>query len=74
MYELIGIDGTKKQRPTNFELRPVGFGIQNIPAILEAAKAANSEWVVVEQDTPSMGLSPMECAKKSLDYIKSLEW
>ena len=74
MYELIGIDGTKKQRPTNFELRPVGFGIQNIPAILEAAKAANSEWVVVEQDTPSMGLTPMECAKKSIDYIKSLEW
>lgn len=74
MYELIGVDGTRKQRPANFELRPVGFGIQNIPAILEAAKAAGSEWVVVEQDFPSMGLTPMECAKKSIDYLKSLEW
>ena len=74
MYELIGIDGTKKQRPTNFELRPVGSGIQNIPAILEAAIAAGSEWVVVEQDFPSMNLTPMECAKKSIDYIKTINW
>ena len=74
MYELIGVDGTRKQRPTNFELRPVGSGIQDIPAILEAAKAAGSEWVVVEQDLPSMGLTPIECAKKSIEYIKTIEW
>lgn len=74
MYELIGIDGTRKQRPSKFELRPVGSGIQDIPAILEAAISAGSEWVVIEQDNPSMNLTPMECAKKSIDYIKSLKW
>lgn len=74
MYELIGIDGTRKQRPANFELRPIGSGIQNIPSILNAATAAGSEWVVVEQDFPSMDLTPMECAKKSIDYIKTINW
>ena len=73
MYELIGIDN-KPVRPKKFELRPVGHGLQDVPAILEAAKEAKSEWVVVEQDTPSMGLTPMECAKKSIDYLKSFEW
>ena len=74
MYELIGIDKTIKKRPANFQLRPVGYGIQDIPAILDAANVAGSEWVVVEQDFPSMDLTPMECAKKSIDYIKTINW
>ena len=74
MYELIGIEKKAPQRPSNFEFRPVGKGCQNFPAILDAAKAAGAEWVVVEQDAPSMGLSPLECAKESIDYLKSFEW
>lgn len=74
MYELIGVKNTKPTRPTNFELRPVGSGVQNIPAILEAAKDAGTEWVVVEQDTATMGLTPLESAKKSIDYLRSFEW
>ncbi len=74
MYELIGIEKTAPKRPSNFEFRPVGKGNQDFPAILAAAKAAGSEWVVVEQDEPSMGLTPMECIKTSIDYLKSFEW
>ena len=72
MYELIGIE--KKAEPTSqkFELRPVGSGKQNFPAILDAAEKAGSEWIVVEQDNPSMGLSPMECARKSREYLKTI--
>ncbi len=72
MYALIGID--KKAEPASdaFELRPVGSGKQDFPAILEAARDAGSEWVVVEQDEPSMGLSRLECAAKSRAYLKSI--
>ena len=72
MYELIGIDRKAPVRPSNFEFRPVGSGIQNFPAILDAAKDAGAEWVIVEQDNPSMGLTPMECIEKSRTYLKSI--
>ncbi len=72
MYELIGIEKKTPKKPGNFEFRPVGSGLQNFPAILEAAEAASAEWLIVEQDEPSMGLTPLECAKKSIDYLKSL--
>ena len=71
MYELIGIE-TKPVRPEGFEFRPVGSGKQDFPAILAAAKDAGALWVVVEQDSPSMGLTPLECAKKSIDYVKTI--
>ena len=73
MYELIGID--KKVEHTNtFEFRPVGFGNQNIPDILAASEKAGAGWVVVEQDQPSMGKTPLECAKMSRDYLQLLGW
>ena len=72
MYELIGIEKKTPKKPGNFEFRPVGSGLQDFPAILEAAERAGSEWLVVEQDEPSMSLTPLECAKKSIDYLKSL--
>ncbi len=72
MYELIGIKSEAPKRPGNFELRPVGSGIQDFPAILKAAEAAGTEWVVVEQDNPSMGLTPMESIKKSREYLRTL--
>ena len=74
MYELIGIEKKAPTRPSGFEFRPVGSGLQDFPAILDAAKDAGAEWVVVEQDNPSMGLTPMESIKKSIDYLKSFEW
>ena len=72
MYELIGIEKKAPARPSGFEFRPVGSGLQNIPEILKAADEAGAEWLVVEQDEPSMNLTPFECAKKSIKYLKSL--
>ncbi len=74
MYELIGINATAPKRPSNFEFRPVGAGLQNFPEILAAAKEAGAEWVVVEQDKPSMGLTALESIEKSINYLKSLNW
>ena len=72
MYELIGIEKKAPTRPSNFEFRPVGAGLQNFPAILDAAEKAGAQWVVVEQDSPSMGLTAMECAEKSREYLRTL--
>lgn len=72
MYELIGIDNKASKRPSGFEFRPVGAGLQNFPEIIAASKKAGSEWLVVEQDQPSMGLSPLECAAKSREYLRSI--
>lgn len=73
MYALIGIDeGEEKDTDGKFEFRPVGSGVQNFPAILEAAEKAGTKWVVVEQDEPSLGLSRMESAQKSFEFLKSL--
>lgn len=71
-YALIGLNEDEKKENTAFEFRPVGYGIQDIPAIIEAAKAAGSKWLVVEQDQPSMGKTPIECAQTSIEYLKSL--
>ena len=72
MYELIGIESKKKADDTPFEFRPVGYGVQDIPAIVAAAEYAGAGWVVVEQDQPSMGLDPLACAEKSIAYLKSI--
>lgn len=75
MYALIGIDEDKEEEEeSTFEFRPVGYGMQNIPSILEASVDAGASWVVVEQDSPSMGKTPIESAKLSRDYLKSLGW
>ncbi len=72
MYELIGIDRKAPERPKNFEFRPVGYGCQDFAKILAAAEKAGTEWVVVEQDRPSMDKTPMECAEMSIKYLNTL--
>lgn len=74
MYALIGIDDgeQKPAEDTPFELRPVGYGKQDFAKILSACKTVGANWVVVEQDNPSMGKTPMECAELSINYLKNL--
>ncbi len=72
MYALIGIDeNEKKDTGGKFEFRPVGYGVQDFPAILKASEEVGAEWVIVEQDMPSMGKTPMECAEMSINYLKN---
>ncbi len=72
MYELIGIEKKAEASAEKFELRPVGSGKQDFPAILKASEESGVTWVIVEQDNPSMGLTPMECAAKSRAYLKTI--
>ena len=73
MYELIGIvDDRQVAEVKAFEFRPLGLGVQNFPEILKACKDAGASWVVVEQDSPSMGKTSMECAETSINYLKTI--
>jgi sugar phosphate isomerase/epimerase len=73
MYELI--DGGEVKADENvvpFELRPVGYGIQDVLSIFKASEKAGAEMVIVEQDRPALGRDSLECAKLSIEYIKNI--
>ena len=72
-YALIGMaDDSAKEGEIEFEFRPVGHGCQDFPAICAAAKQAGADWVIVEQDD-SRGRTPLEAARLSIDYLKTLD-
>lgn len=73
MYKLIGIDGGDKKAANAFEFRPVGYGVQDFPSILNAAVKAGAKWLVVEQDA-HYDNTAMDDIKLSLEYLEKLEW
>lgn len=74
MYKLIGINDDEKQEKNTFEFRPLGYGKQNVQAIVDAAKDAGAGWIIAEQDEPSMGKSRMECAEMSYKYMQTIKY
>ena len=72
-YALIGLNEDEKKSNTAFEFRPLGCDVQNVPDLVKAAEAAGSKWLIIEQDQPSMGKSPMECAAMSMEYLKKVK-
>ena len=74
MYKLIGIDSEETEVKNTFEFRPLGYGRQNVQAIVDAAKDAGAEWIIAEQDEPSMGKSRLECAQMSMDYMQNIKY
>jgi sugar phosphate isomerase/epimerase len=71
-YDLIG-EAKKARQAGAFPFRAVGYGIQDIPGVLKASEEAGAKWVVVEQDLPSPGKTPIECARDSLNYLNGLK-
>ena len=69
MYERLGTGNLHDSKP--FGLYNVNQRIQDFPAILEAAEEAGVEYVIVEQDA-SVDRDPMEAAKMSREYLKTL--
>ena len=75
VYALIDTEGKAQkgasQADTGFDYRPLGMGIQDMPAILAACEAAGTEYVIVEQDESS-DRPPMEAIAISRQYLASL--
>lgn len=75
LYKLIGIDDDEEQEDEDaFSFMPVGHGMQDMPSILAASEKAGAQWVVVEQDNPAKGSTPLESVKLSREYLKALGW
>ena len=73
LYELIGIeDGAEAAGEEEFSFKPVGYGVQDMPAIIAASEASGAKWLIVEQDRPDAGNDELSAAKKSVDYLRSL--
>ena len=75
VYALIDDTGKAKEpaskEDNGFEFCPLGMGIQDFPAILQAAERVGIEYVFVEQDE-SKNRPPLEAARISREYLKSL--
>ncbi|HJD24107.1 MAG TPA: sugar phosphate isomerase/epimerase [Firmicutes bacterium] len=74
VYALIddqGNAGEAEKAENDFRFQPLGMGVQDIPAILAAAEDAGAGVVVVEQDE-SPDRPPLEAARLSREYLKSL--
>lgn len=54
-----------------FDFRPVGHGMLSYPAIMKAIENTDIEWLIVEQDRPNGDMTSLECAAKSVAYLKS---
>ena len=52
--------------------RAIGEGALDFAPIIGAAKSGGVEWLCVEQDEPSPGKTPMECALMSIAHLKTL--
>ena len=75
VYALIDKDGNEQKsnsrEEAGFKFTPIGYGIQDWESILGAAEDAGVECVIVEQDS-SPDRDPLEAAKMSREYLKSL--
>ena len=75
VYALIDKDGNEQKTPSRderaFYFRPVGSGMQDIPAIIETALAGGAEYFIVEQDQ-SYEQDSLEAAKQSREYLRSI--
>ena len=76
-YALISKDGSGKddakvdQSDIAFEFRPVGYGCQDVPSVVKAGLEAGAGWFIVEQDQ-WYDRHPLEAAKMSIDYLRSI--
>ena len=69
-YALIGGAG-EASADVPFMFKPMGYGCQDVKAIVEAALDSGTEWFIVEQDA-STERTPLEDAKLSADTMNAL--
>lgn len=75
VYDLIGTDGGTAKKASKeengFEFRPLGQGMMDFGKVLAACEDAGTDLVIVEQDKTYGGMTELEAAKISRDYLKN---
>lgn len=51
---------------------PLGEGVLDFAPMVREASSLDVEWLCVEQDDPTPGLTPMECTERSMAHLCSL--
>ena len=72
-YALIGIenDNQGEDEGGKFEFRPLGDGVVDLAAVIEAAKVNGVKWLCIEQDEPtSIAKDAFEGPQRSVDYLR----
>ncbi len=72
-YALIGLNEDEERENTAFEFRPLGYGVQNVAALVKTAEEGGSKWLIIEQDQPSLGKTPLECVEMAIKYLKKVQ-
>lgn len=67
------VDDAKDKPAGEFGFRPCGYGRQDMKSIVAAAEKAGAEWLIVEQDNPSLGKTALECCEMSIKYLKEMK-
>lgn len=75
VYDLIGTDGKTEKKASRedngFEFTPLGMGLQHFDKILAACEECGTETVIVEQDKTYGGMTELEAARISREYLKN---
>lgn len=53
-------------------LMPLGEGVMDIPNLIAECKKSGTKWYIIEQDDPTPGKTPLECAEISIGYLKKV--
>ena len=69
-----GFENTKGERPEGCAVRPVGYGRLDIIDIIHTEEEIGTKWIIIEQDSPSFGLSRLECAALCREWLKKQGW
>ena len=77
LFALITPDGkddivVEEKKEPAFDFRPVGYGLQDVPAIIKAGLKAGASWFIVEQDR-STERPPLEAAAMSCGTVRKIE-
>ena len=65
-------DVKRDTKSDGFEFRAIGYGRQDMKAIMKAIEKTKIKYVIVEQDGHSTEKSSLEDAKDSIDYLRSI--
>lgn len=57
--------------PPDLEFRPLGYGIEDVPALIEASLDSGVDWIMFESHGASMGFTPLQIAQMGIDYLRA---
>ena len=71
-YHLVGQHHDPNADIAEFAYRPLGYGVQDLPAIVDAAVNAGAGWLIIEQDD-SPDRAPLDASAISVETLKKYQ-